>query len=694
MPIPEPEPPRSAFDLCFGIILPFAAIAVELLTRLCASALFDPLPTPVHVAAALVAPISALAIWLRVRWPAGLVAWTNAAALTISASYAIRFLPLVPLGILGSVMLLGLLPLAPFFAFATAVRQRRALEKPVRPLWQSVPVVLIVLLAASLPQLVTRGMLHWSLDAPEREGEAARIIRLVGSESALFEATRARGQSPFELFADRIPPAHARSLYYRVTGENSDRKPVERWHSLWDAHVGTSTVGGALADLAMDSSQIDASIDPVAALGYYEWTMTFHNSGAAQREARAVMQLPSGGVVSRATLWINGEPREAAFGGRAATTAAYRKVVSARRDPLLVTTAGPDRVLVQCFPVPANGEMKIRIGVTAPVLEGPVMLPYFEELNFTPPAAHSVWIDSARQTLRTRVADRDLRRPLHGWKSATPATLAWTPDPFAPGHVVRQRIVEAPRRSFGKLIYVVDGSAAMAPYAEALGRQLRGEIILASDEVRTVSRLSAGDFAGGADNVPALLAAQDRALAEPDAAIVWIHGPQSVALSNPDPLRQFWTRRPGNTPLYSIQLEAGPHPVLAALDGLSDIHVLRADPDRVIGYFEDNTPERRAVLERIRARTSHGHRTSAHLARLWAFGESARASDAALAATYQLVTPLTGAVVLESAAQHQEAGLAPAAPATVPTVPEPETWALMLVSLGALLYAMHRRQAA
>jgi hypothetical protein len=65
------------------------------------------------------------------------------------------------------------------------------------------------------------------------------------------------------------------------------------------------------------------------------------------------VQLPPGGVVSRLTLWVNGEEREAAFAGRSQTRQAYQQVVSRRRDPVLVTTAGRDRVLVQCFPVPA-----------------------------------------------------------------------------------------------------------------------------------------------------------------------------------------------------------------------------------------------------------------------------------------------------------------------------------------------------
>ena len=74
-------------------------------------------------------------------------------------------------------------------------------------------------------------------------------------------------------------------------------------------------------------------------------------------------------MVSRLTLWIDGEEREAAFGGRSQVKTAYKETVQQRRDPVLVTTCGPDRVLVQCFPVPpGGGRMKLRLGITAPLV--------------------------------------------------------------------------------------------------------------------------------------------------------------------------------------------------------------------------------------------------------------------------------------------------------------------------------------
>jgi hypothetical protein len=61
------------------------------------------------------------------------------------------------------------------------------------------------------------------------------------------------------------------------------------------------------------------------------------------------------------SLWINGVEQQARFGSPQKVRAAYQEIaVVQRRDPLLVTMPAPDHLLVQCFPVPANGEMKIK----------------------------------------------------------------------------------------------------------------------------------------------------------------------------------------------------------------------------------------------------------------------------------------------------------------------------------------------
>jgi hypothetical protein len=182
----------------------------------------------------------------------------------------------------------------------------------------------------------------------------------------MLRAAAGRGHAEFDVVAAAldvvapIPHDKTREIYYRVTGRPIEAEPAPRFgraplqgrrDDRWDVSQGGDQVGViAWRGLSLQSSRFDGSIDAGAALGYVEWTFEVKNEAPIQREARVELALPPGGVVSRVTLWIDGVEREAAFAGRDATRRAYERVVRARRDPILVTTSAPDRVLVQCFP--------------------------------------------------------------------------------------------------------------------------------------------------------------------------------------------------------------------------------------------------------------------------------------------------------------------------------------------------------
>jgi hypothetical protein len=126
--------------------------------------------------------------------------------------------------------------------------------------------------------------------------------------------------------------------------------------------------------------------------------MVFENDNEwSAAEARAIIQLPPDACVTKVSLWKDDEEYPAAFGGRAQVTEAYREVVSQSRDPLLVNMIGQDLVQVECFPVPSNGKMQIRIGITAPLYEGTqVRLPRVVECNYNIEGnfRHKLWIES------------------------------------------------------------------------------------------------------------------------------------------------------------------------------------------------------------------------------------------------------------------------------------------------------------
>jgi hypothetical protein len=96
---------------------------------------------------------------------------------------------------------------------------------------------------------------------------------------------------------------------------------------------------------------------------------------------------------------------------------------------------------------------------------------------------------------------------------------------------------------------------------------------------------------------------------------------------------------------------------------------------------------------------------SDHIARLWARERvdallrakgSGRADAVALAVQHRLVTPVSGVVVLETKQQYDESRLTPVSAATVPTIPEPHEWALMLMAclaVGWLAWRSRRQRA-
>lgn len=183
-----------------------------------------------------------------------------------------------------------------------------------------------------------------------------------------------------------------RNLYFRITGKPYFDEPSNPKSSVSESFV----AGNKIAGLTLLKSLVSGNIDANTLSSSVDWALTFHNSSTATQEACGEISVPKNAVVSRVTLWIDGEPREAAFASKSRVQAAYDAVVAEKRDPLLVTMSAPDRVLFQCFPIPANGgEMKIRLGFKMPLetKDGKICsmeLPKLVSSNFNLPKRHRV----------------------------------------------------------------------------------------------------------------------------------------------------------------------------------------------------------------------------------------------------------------------------------------------------------------
>jgi hypothetical protein len=787
------------YVISFGIVLPLVTLVVELVWAWCAQVFFDPLPTLFHAALIAVVPIAnLLALFARTgryRTSIGKILFLNGIAIGVSAFYTILFIPLMPIAAVAIIWAIGLLPLAPVLSLVAAIMCRRAIPRPsitdpINPLppggagagfnlanW-GIVAGLMIIIAAELPFALTEiGLRMATSQETEEQLRGVRLLRSFADHERLLSYSYARrGRSldmvTFFLNWDKksVSIDQAREVYYRVTGQAfNDLDPVAiRRQGLWedggwldfDIDQGGSAVGKKLADVQLSSSVIDGSIDGAAAIAYLEWTFEFVNQSSRQAEARAQISLPPGAVVSRVTLWINGEEREAAFAGRGQARQAYQRIVRRKQDPILVTSAGADTVLVQLFPIPVDGKMKARIGITAPlVLRDPTQaalrLPHFKLNNFyiNPEFEHTLWVESeatmnsqpthlifesansGAPALRVKLHNAELKsnRSLILVSRDREASHAYAIDNRAKAkQVVSQRLVRS-EAEIEKLVMVVDGSESMqnhiAQLSDVISRLAEKTaiaIIVAGDEIveltagiqdgdrvfyqRLAAKLNEFDFIGGVDNTAALEKAWSLAASHRNSAVLWVHGPQPVILKSVSGLRQNWRRRPDGPPLYDFPLTSRVNRVVEELDDVAQLKVLPriGNAGEDLSYqFEIWSGERQqmiAVREAVSTEFEklQSEETSDHLVRLWANdqihsliaeGSSEKTRQAIeMAARYQLVTPVSGAVVLENQQQYVDNGLQPVPEGTVPTIPEPETWLLIIATLAILSWVVYRRQ--
>jgi len=484
-----------------GILMPIVTNLIEALTHMCADGFFDPMPSVGHVFAVAAVPLAnGAALWvLKTRDARHLHAamFAQGFAVAVATVYSLIFLPLTPIALFAVMAFgIGLLPLTPLLSLIASLRAlaalraaRRALALPARRLaWAGLAAGVGALVALSIPATLTRVMMvRAASDDPAVSRSAITWLRRIGQRDLMLRAASGRAHGTFDplgLGLDVVAPIphdKMREIYYRVTGRPIETEPQPRVggnplnfsrRDDWDINQASDQVGVVpLRGLSLASSRFDGSVDGRAALAYVEWTFELRNVAPIPREARAELALPPGGVVSRVTLWIEGVEHEAAFAGRDATRRAYERVVAVRRDPILVTTSAPDRVLVQCFPVqPNGGVMKARIGITAPLrlagaASGTLGLPYFTQRNFEVPpgVTHAVWIasrdafaDPVPPLVRDRTADgEEIRGKVPEPGSASPfaaVTIArapelvwsWSPD-WRTGTTSRSSC--APRRS-------------------------------------------------------------------------------------------------------------------------------------------------------------------------------------------------------------------------------------------------------
>ncbi len=352
------------YVISFGIVLPLVTLGIEVLLAWCAQSFFDPVPTLLHGLLVALVPLAnlfaLLASWGRFQSSRRRILFLNGIAIGISAFYSVLFIPIMPMAVIAMIWLIGLLPLAPILSLIATIMCRRAIPQPTitdpvpslpvqgkryNPANWGIVVALIVLIAAEIPLTLTEiGLRMATSDNHQEQLRGVRLLRNFANQDRLLSYCydqRNRSRDMLSMLyswnVHWVSSSQAREVYYRVTGQAFNEQEFASYRRLglmensrrfnFDFDQGGSSVGKRLQYVQLSSSQIDGSIDSDAALAYLQWTFEFSNQSLLQAEARAQIALPPGAVVSRVTLWIDGEEREAAFAAKGQARQAYQSVV-------------------------------------------------------------------------------------------------------------------------------------------------------------------------------------------------------------------------------------------------------------------------------------------------------------------------------------------------------------------------------
>ncbi len=767
---------------------------------------FNPIPTLPHMLLVGFVPLANLVVWFRLhkKSPRGaaFLAVLNGVALGVSIIYTLLFLPLMPIAAIYTAMSFGalfvpalitVLPFGPMLSLAAEIvygrRLARAAEMPqgqVRAYRAAGAVLGVLLLAgAELPRSIT-GIAVARLSADPGDAGAIRLIRNWGETETILRGAYgdpvsfrnfytwtksiSDGNAGWSWFTlddyreSRIQPLEARALYYRVTGKpfNSVPRPKSPFNLLafTDLDVGGENVGGRTEHVSLVASTIDGSVIAETLTSYMEWTLELKNDDKMrEQEARAEIALPAGGVVSRVTLWIDGKEVEALLGSRAEARAAYTAVVHRKRDPLLVTTSGPDRVLVQCYPIlPRGGKMKIRIGITTPLVplehEARLSLPSIVERSFDiPPSVHHVvWIESktpfrtAGPVLQTEAntgSSPVFRGEVEGAGSAlenVSLAVALTTESgrvisLDDSQLITQTVEDQHFASKQSFVIVLDASAGMKPFLADTIAALKtafadrtAAVLLAADEIEMLTpdfvRLDAAamdemltvlrrtSFDRGVDSVPALRRALELTERLSDSAIIWIHAGQPIESLRKGLLDQAIKRMQSPPRIHSIRVGMNPDRLddtlaeLGILENLPPALEVRSLAEKLTAFTAGATYRKITRTASMRGENEQEAVAFKHVNRLWgaerinalrresaahgAAREDLLAEANAIAVRQRIVTPVSGAVVLEKT--ETEAAVAagklqPPTPGVVPTIPEPEMVVLFAALFSFALYS-------
>ncbi len=155
-------------------------------------------------------------------------------------------------------------------------------------------------------------------------------------------------------------------LYFTLTGKPYSFRDATNTNlaALPDDYLSRNTVGDKVPGLTLTRSSLDGVIHPTVLSSTINWTMVLKNDSSQPQEARAEIKVPAGSAITGLTLWTAGEPHNAviaASGGNG-----YNGASLGVDHPAMLTDLGRGRVLLHCYQVPQEEELKVRVTMVVP----------------------------------------------------------------------------------------------------------------------------------------------------------------------------------------------------------------------------------------------------------------------------------------------------------------------------------------
>ncbi|MBI2809281.1 MAG: hypothetical protein HYX67_00405 [Candidatus Melainabacteria bacterium] len=519
---------------------------------------------------------------------------------------------------------------------------------------------------------------------------------------------------PLSLAASFLPISHidAEKMYFFVAGKAHKEagQIIENFQNVKQSNPNAKVVGLTLAE-----SKISGHVDANALTAVTYWTMIFGNNSGTQQEAQAKIALPPNAAISRVTLWVNGKPQEAAFNSTQRVEQAYQWITERHRDPLLITETAHGVVNLQAFPVPKFGEMKVRIGITSGLdakskRDFSFVAPRIISSNFGIDDAKTfvklesnapMTSNAEEGTSVTRSGKLIYRGQILPGGTRNYQFVAHRATDFSgfsarathskEDMIISEKLVKS-SDDVSKLAVVIDGSKAVKASRDDIKRALanipkniQAKVFLADhrEDVEALSveeaidRLGTVDYSGGVDDTKSLIAARKHIGRNSHAGIVWIHGPQPIVFGqDQSQLRQLMMSGEHRLKIYDFQLDPDQgnevRDYLAKLDRSAspDFRTIEQGgsvEEDLTSFFKSsraNSSEYTVVREKIANKhssaTSYDFPVASRLSTVWAANEARKCADLGqmdtavlLGTVYRVVTPATGAVVMELQSDYE-----------------------------------------